>query len=461
MSNIANSALQNHPNYSWLAEYDRFAPYIEEEISSGIRKNRMGTFSLRFTDENGEPIAPDSVSAVQLTHEFKFGSTLFLVDQFPEEEKNRKFRDLYCRLFNYGIVPIYWDALEPKEGHYRYEKDSEPIWRRPPIDTAVEFARENGIRMKAHCLAYNSFNPDWLSKNNREINVSLDRRIRSFAERYTYDFEDMDVINEMISIYKNCYPGNGCRNFQITDEYDHEKRCFDRAKHCFPETRLFWNEGIHETFDISYYRGTRSNYFMMLKNRLAEGCQIEGIGMQFHAYIGRGDNDPSKTVYFNPLRTMDIFDCYEKFDLPIHLSEVSIPSWSNSPDDELFQAEVVRRMYRLWFSRKNVEAIIWWNPVDGCAYKSESKYCTGLLHQDLSEKLAYKELRRLIFEEWHTEEHFSEKKENYIFKGFYGDYLIKAEHNGRLYEKKVRLFRDTTGYDNRLMDFRPTEIILS
>ena len=101
----------------------------------------------------------------------------------------------------------------------------------------MRFCRENGIRMKGHCLVYNSFNPSWMPEDSREIKIRIDRRLRAIAERYSEDFHDVDVINEMYRIYKNCYKGMGCRNLQITDEEEHEKWAFDLAKKHFPHSR--------------------------------------------------------------------------------------------------------------------------------------------------------------------------------------------------------------------------------
>jgi len=47
------------------------------------------------------------------------------------------------------------------------------------------------------------------------------------------------------------------------------------------------------------------------------------------------------------------------------------------------------------------------------------------------------------------------------FSGFFGEYEIEAEYNGKITKKRVNLLKETTGYDNRLMDFRKTNIILN
>lgn len=449
-----NEALKNHRRYPLIEAFDRHADYMGGKLDRDIRENRMGVFSLRFADAGGNRIFPERVTVRQTSHEFKFGCSLFLLDQFPEPERNAAYREAFKKVFNCGVAPIYWDTLEPVEGQPRFDKASPNIWRRPALDVVRDYCRENGIRMKAHCLAYNSFNPDWLPDSNRGINIALDKRVSALGEGYRYDFEDMDVINEMFSIYKNCYKGNGMRNFQITDEPEHEKFCFDLAKREFPCTRLFWNEGCFETFGAGNYVGTRSRYYLMLRRQLELGTRIEGIGMQFHAFTGRDNECEAAGCLYNSLRALDIFDCYSDFKLPIHLSEVSIPSWSNEPEDEEIQAELFGRMLKLWFSRKYVDAVIWWNLVDGTAYGGENVFHAGLMRNDLTPKPAYEVLDRLVNHEWHTEYTASGSGERFIFDGFFGDYEVEFIHDGQKYIRPLRLYRDTTGYDNRLADWR-------
>ena len=81
---------------------------------------------------------------------------------------------------------------------------------------------------------------------------------------------------------------------------------------------------------------------------------------------------------------MEIFRLYSEFGLPIHISEVSVPSYSNESADEEVQAELTRRMYRLWFSQEAVESIVWWNMADGMAYGDENRFHAGLMRNDMS-----------------------------------------------------------------------------
>ena len=163
----------------------------------------------------------------------------------------------------------------------------------------------------------------------------------------------------------------------------------------------------------------------------------------------------------NPLRLLDAMELYGEFGLPISISEVSIPSWTGDGEDEETQAEIVRRLYRLWFSCKMCDSIVWWNFADDTAYQGENIFHAGLIHRDCTEKLAYKALDDLINHEWHTEIDAQAENGELRFGGFYGDYEVEVIlPNGKTRKEIVRLRPDTTGFDNRLGDFRHTDIVL-
>lgn len=437
-----------------INDFDKFSYYLDGKLERDIEENRKGQFVIELKNGEGEELKDAVVKVKQISHEFKFGGTLFYLDQFSDEERRIKYADSFKELFNYAVAPLYWDTLEPEEGKPRFGKDSVFVDRRPPLDVIAEFCRENNIRLKGHCLMYNSFQPDWISEDNRELKMQIDRRAKAIAERYGDLIEDMDVVNEMLTIYKNCYKGNGCRNLQITDDDDYESWSFETTKKYFPYAKKFWIEGMDETFGTSY-RGKRSFYYMMLEKLLREGVEVDGIGMQYHAFF---EYEGMKDIV-NPLRLLDVFDCYSKFGLPIQVSEVSIPSYSNEKYAEELQGELTKRLYKLWFGRKNCEGIVWWNLADGTAYKDENKFHAGLIDNNCNKKPAYHELKKLINSEWRTE--FETKASGEVrFSGFYGDYEVTVTADGKRSTQIIKLRKENTGFDNRLCDFRSKQIML-
>ena len=105
----------------------------QEKIDADIKKFRKGEMRIKVVNEKGEPYRNATISLEQRSHEFKFGISLFLLDEMETKEKNERFKQ--------NVVPIYWDALEPVRGKPRFSTKSERVYRRPPIDLCIEFCR--------------------------------------------------------------------------------------------------------------------------------------------------------------------------------------------------------------------------------------------------------------------------------------------------------------------------------
>ena len=61
--------------------------------------------------------------------------------------------------------------------------------------------------------------------------------------------------------------------------------------------------------------------------------------------------------------------------------------------------------------------------------------------------------------EWNTSFETS-ANDTLRFSGFYGNYEISATHNGKKVTKDLRLFKENTGFNNKLCDFRSIDVII-
>ena len=129
----------------WLAKFIENQALFDGRIRENIETYRKGETTLRVVDENGEALCNTKVKIAQKTHDFGFGSHLFLLGAFESEEKNEEYKKLFRQYFNLATLPFYWDALEPREGEVRFEKSSPYIYRRPAPDACLEYCKENGI----------------------------------------------------------------------------------------------------------------------------------------------------------------------------------------------------------------------------------------------------------------------------------------------------------------------------
>ncbi len=444
----------------FIEEYDRVAPYVDEMVERDIEKYRKGLFCIKVVDDAGRPVENAIVRAKLKKHEFKFGANSFMVGMYKDPDMQKQWEEEYARIFNYTVAGIFWYEYEPEQGQYRFTKDSPYLYRRPPIDEVIEFAKKYDLSVKGHCLVFHTDTPHWASRKKREMKMQLERFTKVLAERYADEFVDLDVVNELCYLYKNCYPDSWAptwpRDMPICDEDDHVKWAFDLAKRHFPNSRLFWNEPNWPTFGFKGFFGNKSWRYLDLKQNIEKGVPIEGIGIQCHLYEDE-TNHNDMLCAFNPLRLMEVFRVYSDFRLPMHISEVTLPTFSEDPESEEIQAELLKRLYKLWFSTEMMESIVLWNFADGTSMEEwGNRLKGGFLRKDLSRKPSYREIDKLINHEWQTcEEKKTDKDGRMFFRGFYGDYDIEVSTDGKHYKAVHPMGKEETGYHHEKVEYRP------
>jgi GH35 family endo-1,4-beta-xylanase len=214
---------------------------------------------------------------------------------------------------------------------------------------------------------------------------------------------------------------------------------FDLAQRLFPYNQLIYND------DSTWwnYQGDCTPAYMLVRGLQDHGLRVGGMGLQYHMF----DNMKSDNCcgFNRPLDCRHLLKCldqYGKLGIPLNFSEVSIISGKDLGEGDRFQELVTEKLYRLWFSHPAVEAIVWWNLVDGTAAyapmgteEGENRLRAGLVNFDFSPKPAYTALRRLIHEEWSTRcaVHYEDGATN-CFHGFHGGYDAVIETNaGKTY----------------------------
>lgn len=175
--------------------------------------------------------------------------------------------------------------------------------------------------------------------------------------------------------------------------------------------------------------------------------------MQYHLFYEENNLVAMAEQYLNPRWLFSVLDRFEDFHKPIHISEVTVPAYAGKDISaekhkeylEL-QAEITRWLFRIWFSHKNVEAIIWWNLVDGTAaygdigtYDGENHWGGGLLDNNMKPKPVYHVINDLINHEWHTDIVVDCVNGEVNFNAFYGEYEISVEYGGRKTEFDLSL----------------------
>jgi len=178
------------------------------------------------------------------------------------------------------------DAIEPSENVFTWDR----------ADTIVAYAKANGMELRFHTLVWHNQTPDWFFRDDqdkpmidetnpkkREANKALllkrlDTYITTVVDRYKNDISSWDVVNEVIE------PGDpdGIRasNWYKITGTDYIETAFRAARKAGgPNIKLYINDyGTDNPVK-------RDFLYDLVKEMLAKGVPIDGVGHQTHVNI--------------------------------------------------------------------------------------------------------------------------------------------------------------------------------
>ena len=383
--------------------------------------HRKSTKLIRFTDDEGRPLAGRRLKIEQISHKFLFGCGGFdFVDYFQAEDEEKKAfykdrMDKWVKVFNYATLPFYLGTFEPEEGCPQTESRLQ----------AAKYLTECGVTVKGHPLVWHTVCADWLMKyDNETIIDKLTGRIGREVGGFKGIIDMWDVINEVVIMpvfdkYDNAVT-------RVCNEYGQVplvKTVFDAARSANPEAELLLNDF-----------NTSPKYEELIERCLDAGVPITAIGIQSHQHQG----------YWGKEKILDVLERFGRFGLPIHFTENTLTSgdylvpaelddlndfvvttdeWPSTPAGERRQAEQMEEMYTLLFEDPNVQAITTWDFTDGAWLNAPS----GFLRLDNSEKPSYHLLHDLIFNRWHTDAEVVTNEDGIAeITGFKGAYKVKT-----------------------------------
>lgn len=381
-------------------------------------EQRKATKRIQFTDKDGKPLANTEIAYNQISHDFLFGCNAFDLAHtvskkgawLAEKQPNvQKFLDV----FNFATLPFYWGQFEPKEGKPR-TKD---------VLKAAKFLQNHGVTVKGHPLCWHTACAPWLLKyDNDTILQKQIERIYREEKDFAGVIDTWDAINEVVIM-------------PIFDRYDNAitrlckehgqvglvKKIFDACHDANPNAIFLIND-----FNMS------PDYEKLISDCLDAGVKIDAIGLQSHQHQG----------YWGLDKLEEVLERFEHFGLPIHFTENTFVSgqlvpphitdlndWhyeddATTEEGEDNQAMWVKEFYSAIFeNHPQVKAITNWDLLDGAWLNAPS----GLLRRDGSEKPAYKVLKNLVKEEWHSAGTVKTNNAGYAnITGFKGDYEWKT-----------------------------------
>ena len=412
----------------FLAQNKGYHAFTEK----GVAANRMGKFKILFPDLEGTEGL--KVKYCLKRHDFDFGCNLFMLDQYETAEENDRYLTLWKKLFNTAVVPVYWEGTEPQQGLLRYDDhNGVNMYRRPPARKVVDYCKANNITPKGHPLFWHEFIPSWLPKNWNELFPLIEKRFAEISELFAEDIPVFDVVNEPSRIWDMTFEHASDGYTMLNPPEDYLEQLLTLGKKYFPNNQLILNDAVSASF--MDFRGIYGGYYQLHKRLIGEGYKIDKIGLQCHT----ADMEQFKNVFVAD-RLNSLLNTYGSLGKEVVISEISIESGIG----EDAQAEAVEMLYRVAFSNPHVSGIFWWNLDDNGVTTFQNRDAvgenlptSGLVRNGMP-KESYRILDRLINQEWHTEGEAQINGE-LEFEGFYGNYDLELEVNGKVCRKQISL----------------------
>lgn len=253
--------------------------------------------------------------------------------------------------------------VQPYQGEFDWED----------ADKIADYCRENGIKLRGHCLMWHNQTGDWFFKDDNGKYVSkevlFDRmktHIFAVMNRYKDVVYCWDVVNEAIN--NDSTSSNALRTtsgfWEVCHSDEWIKKAFEYAREADPNALLYYND-YNECDPIK-----RQRIYNLVKKMKAEGVPIDGIGMQCHYNIyGPSAEEVDKTIKM-----------FSQLVNHIHITELDVRLTDtkggnqrmNQPrevvlkeEDLKMQEEYYAKIFKVFRdNKKYIDTVTFWNLAD-------------------------------------------------------------------------------------------------
>ena len=283
------------------------------------------------------------------------------------------------------------EPTEPQEGQFNWEN----------ADRIANFARQNGIKLRGHCLMWHSQIGRWMTAEGttkEQFYARMKNHIQAIVSRYKDVVYCWDVVNEAMTDDKNATdPYRQSAMYRLCgDEFI--AKAFQFAREADPKALLFYND-YNECDPVKSQR-----IYNMVKKMKDNGVPIDGIGMQGHYNI------------YGPLEKEvdDAITLYKKVVKHIHVTELDIRvneemggqlqfsrEGANITDSvKQHLADQYARVFRVFRKHKDVvDCVTFWNLGDRDSWLGQNNYPLPW-DTEYKPKLAYTYIKEMKDPKW-------------------------------------------------------------
>ena len=179
------------------------------------------------------------------------------------------------------VVPeseLKWLELRPTPGQYRFEK----------ADAIIDFARQNGIQVRGHTLAWYGALPKWTEQiaTRTDAERELTDHIETVVSRYKGAIRSWDVINEPLVDWPESAASLRPSIWAKRLGPDYLRIALETTAAVDPDTRLVLNE-----YDLEYagerFAAKRSALIQLLRSLRDRNVPLHAVGLQAHLFASR------------------------------------------------------------------------------------------------------------------------------------------------------------------------------
>jgi len=230
----------------------------------------------------------------------------------------------------------YWDQITPEnEGKWGSVEGTRDVYNWAPLDRIYDYARANGIPVKAHTFVWGNQSPNWInSLSPSEQAAEIEEWIRDYCARYP-DTAMIDVVNEST-------PGHAPAQYaQSAFGNNWIIRSFQLARQYCPNSILILN-------DYNVLSWNTAEFIAMARPAVEAGV-VDALGMQAHGLEDWSLNDISNKL--NQVAALG---------LPIYISEYDIARGNDQQ-----QLQIMQQQFPLFYNHPSVVGITLWGYVVG------------------------------------------------------------------------------------------------
>lgn len=310
----------------------------------------------------------------------------------PVDNGPASLRDAYKGYFTIGVAVNQRNVADPEQAalikkefnSITAENDmksgeihpSEGVWNWERADKVADFCRQNGIKLRGHCLVWHSQFCEWMLKDKKGKPVKKEvfyARLRDHIHTVINRYKDIvyawDVVNEAMSDGGRAWGNreeNPYRQSQLYklcgDEFI--AKAFEYAHEADPNAILFYNDYNAAT------PAKRDRIYNMVKKMQDAGVPITGIGMQGHYNIygpSEEDIDAALTKYSELVKHIHITEldvrCNEEMGGQLQFSrgkQAAMPGYIATLHEDQYA-----RIFKVFRKHKDViDNVTFWNLCD-------------------------------------------------------------------------------------------------